>query len=277
MLVHPPDYYLTEKRHYMRIMKKSTIPWSQFTVLKSKLNQVLGLALPYRCLISGEIIEGNTGLSPKAWAELTFISDPKCKICGVPFAFLDADEVNHNSTKCADCLEKEPVYDLALSTLVYNDASRPLILGYKHGDQTHMAVSFAHWMFKTGQDILAEADFLIPVPLHWSRLFKRRYNQSALLADEISKLSKKPVLKNLLKRVIATPPQGHMSSKERLKNVKHAFECGDKHEEILKGKTVILIDDVLTSGATANECAKVLKNKGCSKVYVLCLARVAHI
>ena len=253
------------------------IPWPQNTVFKDKLNRVLGLALPYRCLITGDIIEGNTGLSPKAWAEFTFISDPKCKTCGVPFAFLDADEVNHNTTKCADCLEKEPIYDMAVSTLVYNDVSRPLILGFKHGDQTHMAVSFAHWMVKTGQDVLPEADLIIPVPLHWSRLFKRRYNQSALLADEISKLSKIPVLKNLLKRVKATPPQGHMSSKDRQKNVKQAFEYKYKDEEILKDKVVVLIDDVLTSGATANECAKVLKSKGCSKVYVLCLARVAHI
>ncbi len=259
-------------------MKKSMIPWSQSTIFREKFNRALGLALPYRCLVTGEVIEGNTGLSPKAWGELTFISDPKCQICGIPFAFSDAeDDVEYIGTKCVDCLEKEPLYDKALCTLVYNDACRPLILGYKHGDQTHMAVSFAHWMVKTGEKFLAEADYIIPVPLHWNRLFKRRYNQSVLLADQISKLSEVPVLKSALKRIKATPPQGHMSSKDRLKNVRQAFDWNGKNAQSIKDKTVILIDDVLTSGATANECAKVLKKAGCKKVYVLCLARAAHL
>lgn len=254
------------------------IPLPENKIFKGKWNGVISLVLPYRCLVTGEIIETNAGLSPKAWGELTFISDPKCKVCGIPFAYSDAEvdcQSHEDSPLCIDCLEHRPVYDKALSTLIYDDASRPLILGYKHGDQLHMAVSFTDWMYKTGQEFFGEADYIIPVPLHWKRLLKRRYNQSALLAGRLSKLSGVEVLKQTLIRTRATPPQGHMSAKDRSRNVKHAFICKDNKD--LNNKTVVLIDDVLTSGSTANECAKILKQAGCAKVYVLCLARVAHL
>ncbi len=165
-----------------------------------------------------------------------------------------------------------PEYAAARAAMLYDDASKPIVLGFKH-DRTHPAPALAAWMQRAGAAFWTEADFIVPVPLHRWRLFRRRYNQAALLAWEIGQLTGKIVAIDMLDRRRATPIQGHMSKKQQHENVAGAFMLNPRWRARLSGKTVILIDDVLTTGATVNECSKVLLKAGAAKVNVLTLAR----
>ena len=158
--------------------------------------------------------------------------------------------------------------------MLYDDASKRLILGFKHGDRTHLAATLAQWMHRAGQEFWDEADCLIPVPLHRWRLFKRRYNQATLLAHGLKHLTGKPVWVDGLLRQRATPTQGHRNRKERQTNVKGAFVMNRHYGEHVQDKSIILIDDVLTTGATLNECSQTLLDAGAKDVKVLTLARV---
>lgn len=230
---------------------------------------LVDVVLPPRCVISGEIVDRQGMISPKIWTDLEFISDPLCTSCGLPFAF----EVDKGAL-CASCLEDRPEYEAARSALVYNEASRKLLLGFKHADQIHAVLAFMPWMKSAGAEILQDADLIVPVPLHRWRLFRRRYNQSAVIAHALSQHTGLRVCSQGLIRHRSTPPQGHLSAKDRYKNVRSAFCVNPKFINNLKGKTVVLVDDVYTTGATVRECTKVLLKAGVAKVYVLCVARV---
>lgn len=175
---------------------------------------------------------------------------------------------------CASCLMQEPVYDKARAALQYDEKSRGLILSFKHGDQTHLSKLLARLMMQAGAELLHDADVLMPIPLHWRRMLKRRYNQSALLAQSIAVMAEKPVWLDCLRRLRATPSMQEMGRNERRRNVRGAFEVRDAKAYDLKGKKILIIDDVLTSGATVNEAARVLKQKGAAEVYILTAARV---
>ncbi|MBI1300083.1 MAG: ComF family protein [Alphaproteobacteria bacterium] len=208
-------------------------------------------------------------VSPKAWAELDFITDPKCYKCGIRLDFQ-----TEGAAQCTNCLDYTPPYDMARAALIYNDVSRKLILGFKHGDKTHIVQSFVPWLLQAGRDFWGESDVIIPVPLHARRLIARRYNQAALISDFLSKKTGLPHLPTALRRVRATASQGHLSHEERHKNVRKAFEVYPRHACVLKGKSVVLVDDVFTTGATVKECTKALKKSGVNNVFVLTLARV---
>jgi len=151
-----------------------------------------------------------------------------------------------------------------------------MILGFKHADQTHNIRAFLPWLKMAGEGMLEEADAIIPVPLHRWRLMKRRYNQAAIMAYALQKETGVPALHDALLRTRATQSQGHLSFNERRKNVKKAFAVNEKYADQVKGKTVIVIDDVYTTGATIKECTKVLKASGASRVHILTLARVVR-
>jgi ComF family protein len=144
----------------------------------------------------------------------------------------------------------------------------------KHGDQTHLAGAFGRWMQRAGGEVLAGADLLLPVPLHWTRLFKRRFNQSALLAQAIRTAGGPPVAADWLVRRRRTPSQGTLGPLGRARNVRGAFAL--KRGRDVAGKHVVVIDDVLTTGATAEECARVLRRAGAASVGVLVLARAVR-
>ena len=162
----------------------------------------------------------------------------------------------------------------ARSVLVYDDASRPLILGFKHGDQTHAAAAFGNWLARAGSEMLAEADLVVPVPLHRWRLFRRRFNQAALLGKAVARRAGVRCVPDLLVRGRATPSQGGLSRSGRQRNVKGAFAVRPKRLRDVTGARIVLIDDVLTTGATVSECARVLLRAGAARVDVLTLARV---
>ena len=242
---------------------------------KAVLVKTLDALLPPRCAVSGEVIEAQGMLSARGWAGLEFIADPYCRICGIPFDYTDGVE-DQGAMMCMSCMDKPPLFRAARASVMYNDTSRDLILGFKHGDKAELVPVFVQWLMRSGTEFLGEIDYIIPVPLHYLRLVKRRYNQAALLAHGLTKEAGIKTLPLALKRVRSTASQGHLSGKERHDNVKGAFAVDDKHKDMLPKKNVLLIDDVYTSGATIKECTKALKKAGVNGVYVLTLARVAR-
>lgn len=244
--------------------------WQKY--VKSAAGRMVNLVLPPRCVVSGEEVERQGMLSPGVWAGLDFIADPFCECCGMPFDF----DTGTGGALCAGCIQTRPEYTKARAALKYNDASRDLILGFKHGDQLHAVLAFMPWLKAAGQEFLGAADYMIPVPLHGRRLLARRYNQAAIIAQRLGRETGTAVLVNGLQRTRNTQTQGHLKSGERAKNVKRAFRVHPKLQDTIKGKSVILIDDVYTTGSTVNECTKALRKGGAAEVYVLCVARVVR-
>jgi ComF family protein len=174
---------------------------------------------------------------------------------------------------CGECVRQPPAFDRARSAFRYDDASKGLVLSFKHGDRPGLARFFAPWLARAAGPLLAEADLLVPVPLHRWRLFQRRYNQAALLAQALARLAPGRYDPALLRRVRHTPPQGHLGRQARRDNVRAAFRLGRPPERIA-GRRILLVDDVLTTGATIGACAELLKRSGAASVDVLTLARV---
>jgi ComF family protein len=230
---------------------------------------MLDTILPPRCPISQEIVDTQGMIAPQAWASLNFITYPLCTACGIP---LEVD-VGKDAV-CVSCITENKSFDHARSALVYDENSRSLILGFKHGDQTHAVVSFVPWLKQAGADLLPQTDIIIPVPLHRWRLLQRRYNQAALIAIVLGKATDKAVWPNGLVRTRSTPTQGHLKAVERARNVRKAFAVHPKRD--VAGKNILLIDDVYTTGSTVSECAIALKEAGAAQVNVLTLARVVR-
>lgn len=238
--------------------------------LLSGLAWLRDLVLPPRCLACGTVVVPGGAVCPGCWARLSFLAPPHCACCGYPFDFDPGDP----AALCGGCLRRAPVFARARAALVYDEASRPLLLGFKHGDQTHAADAYAAWMARAGAELLAEAELIAPVPLHRWRLLRRRYNQAALLALALGRASGVPTVPDLLLRRRATPRQGGLSRRARFLNVRGAFVVAPRQAGRVAGKRVLLIDDVLTTGATAEACARALRRAGARAVDLLTLARV---
>jgi len=229
----------------------------------------LDLALPPRCIGCGERVD-RTGLACAAcWSKLTFIAPPFCDCCGAPFDF-----AVEGVRRCAACYANPPHYDRARAAVIYDEGSRGLILGFKHGDRLHGAPAFGAWVARAGAELLADADLIVPVPLHRWRLLRRRYNQAALIAEHAGRRAGVPHLPDLLERQRATPSQGDLGPAARARNVAGAFRLNPRHADRVKGSRIVLVDDVLTTGATIGACAKVLRRGGAARIDVLTLARV---
>ena len=231
--------------------------------------KLFDVLLPPLCLACDMRVATHGTVCQNCWSQIHFIAAPYCFGCGAPF-----DAPVGEGQICAPCLTYSPVFSAARAAMIYDDVSKRLILGFKHGDRTHMASAMAQWMQRAGQEYWNDADVLVPVPLHRWRLFKRRYNQAAMLAQHVGQGTGKPVWVDGLLRQRPTPTQGHMSREERQKNVKGAFTVNPRYRQAMSGKNVILVDDVLTTGATLNECSRVLLEVNANSVRVLTLARV---
>lgn len=234
--------------------------------MKKILKELLDFLIPSTCPICHTRGSEN-GLCPKCFSELEFIGTQKCSVCGQPL-----DAIVPGMAVCGKCMKEPPHFRQAEAVFKYNDTIKSLILPFKHTDHIELTELFVKWMGTNSGSLIERNDILIPVPLHWRRLLKRKYNQSALLAQRLSKRYKKEYAPLVLMRKKATKSQGHLSPKQRKKNVTGVFMV--KHPELIQGKSVLLIDDVFTTGATANECAKVLLKAGAKSVDVLTIARV---
>jgi ComF family protein len=207
-------------------------------------------------------------IAKRMWADVTFLDAPWCEACGLPFEYAVP-----GGSLCARCAVKRPVCDHARAPMVYDEGSRALVLSFKHGGRTEGLASFAAQMRRAGRDVLAGADCLIPVPLHPTRLIKRRYNQAALLARALAKITSAEFAPDILFRTKRTQSQGGFNARARIANVRGAFSV--KQAGRIKGAHLVLIDDVYTTGATLEACARSLKRAGAAQVDGICLARVA--
>jgi ComF family protein len=233
---------------------------------------LLDLVLPPLCLKCKEPVAEPQSVCATCWNELRFLSPPHCAQCGLPFPHALGEGV-----KCGACIARPPPFARARAALAYDDASRDLILSFKHGDRLEAVPLFARWINAAARDVLAEANVLMPVPLHWRRLASRRYNQAAVLAHALSKLTGVPVEATALRRTRATPSQGEMPSvRARTKNVVRAFAVAEKTKRAVAAQKIVLVDDVLTTGATVSACTKTLLRAGAASVSVITLARVVR-
>ncbi len=231
---------------------------------------LLDAVLPPLCLGCSEIVATPGALCSTCWPRFNFIAAPQCERCGIPFV---EDIVG---ARCVECLTRPPQFRRARSVLVYDDKSRRVVLPLKHGDRTDMARACGAWMARAGAELLAEADLVAPVPLHWRRLFTRRYNQAALLARSVARNVDAVLAPDLLQRARWTGSQAGLKARERRRNVRQAFEVHPRWQAKLKGRTVVLVDDVLTTGATVEACTRALQKAGAAHVDVLTLARVVR-
>ena len=237
--------------------------------------KIADFVLPPACQICGGEIMENGGLCPTCWGQLRFIGAPLCHICGMPFEtapHLSRFEPEH--LRCGPCLIRQPKVLQARQALVYDDASSQLILPFKHADRTEMAPLLTSFLRRIGETFFKETDLIVPVPLHYQRLVLRRYNQAALLSRLLSRHYLIRHGADVLKRTRRTPSQGHLTLRQRKANVRNAFAINPAWN--ISGLRILLIDDVLTTGATLESCAAVLYKAEAAEVRALALARVVR-
>lgn len=230
--------------------------------------QIVDFALPPRCPGCGIVSAEQHLFCLDCWQGLRFLGDPCCHRCGLPFEYDSGD-----GAQCGACLADPPAYDRLRAAVAYGDIARRVALKLKYSGRPGVALTLARFM----QRHISPADdgaVLMPVPLHRWRIWKRGYNQSALIVTALAKRTGLEPRLDLLRRVKATPPLKGMGRRERALAVRGAFQVVPGAKHAIAGRTIILVDDVFTTGATANGCAKVLKRAGAAKVNILCWARV---
>ena len=233
---------------------------------------LIDFILPLRCLICGKIMRTQGCICPECFENINFITRPYCQQCGTP---LNGDTDDIEGLCCVACLNKKNYFRLCRSAVEYDNFSKKIILDFKFRDHLENKKLLAQWMFLAGKDIFDKgADLIIPVPLYFTRLFSRKYNQSAILARELSKLSKLPADYKTLKKKRNTLPQVQCNGDKRRTNVKNAFQVVNPDK--IKGKRIVLIDDVYTTGTTLRECSKVLLKAGAKSIDILTVARVLY-
>ncbi len=237
--------------------------------LGGALEAAVDVLLPPRCLGCGCAVDRAGALCPSCWRGISFAAPPHCARCGYPFAF-DLGP----SALCGACSRETPPFDRARFVMRYDERSRDLVIAFKHRDRTDAAPVFAGLMRRAGAELIESADLVAPVPLHRWRLLSRRFNQAALLAIALGARAALPVVPDLLVRRRHTPSQGRLDPAARRRNVSGAFDVPPKRRARVEAKRVLLVDDVLTTGATVEACAKALRRRGAAAVDVLVLARV---
>jgi ComF family protein len=236
---------------------------------RAALGVALDAVLPPLCASCRAPLGNPGGLCPACWSRVSFIAPPYCERLGIPFTYDPGPGI-----LSMEAIADPPAYGRARAAVRYDDIARDLVHRLKYGDRLDLATTLGRWMARAGRELLADADALVPVPLHWRRLWGRRFNQAAVLAKVAAASSGLPVLTGALRRMRATPQQVGLSRSERAVNVQGAFAVTRDGKAEICGKRLVLVDDVLTSGATVDACARTLLRAGARNVDVLVFARV---
>ena len=228
----------------------------------------LDIALPTLCVACREPVAGE-GVCAECWAKLSFIAPPYCPRLGIPFVYDPGPDL-----LSMEAIANPPAYARARAAVRYDDVARTLVHALKYQDRTDLAPAMGRWMARAGRELLAEAEVLVPVPLHWRRGWSRRYNQSGALARVIERQTGVKLASEALRRVRPTQQQIGLTRSQRASNVQGAFKVAPDRAADIQGRRVVLIDDVLTSGATTDACARALLRAKAASVDVLVFARV---
>lgn len=230
---------------------------------------IIDLSVPAQCLMCDALQTKPGGCCPVCWQKIRFIRKPMCPVLGTPFA-ADMGE----GILSAEAIADPPVFDKCRSAVIYDDHTRPMVTALKYTDRLDLAPWMANWMVQAGRELFEDDPVIIPVPLHPLRLIQRRFNQSAVLARHISKMTGLAFWHDVLTKRKNTLPQVGLNALERAHNVQGAFWVKEAQKIRLSGQKVVLIDDVYTSGATAKSASKALLRAGAKTIYVLTFARV---
>jgi ComF family protein len=257
------------------------------TLARSTLRPLLDFALPSRCPGCGAITAEPHLFCMPCWSQLVFLGPPCCVVCALPF-----DHQAGEGAVCGGCLARPPAFDRLRAAVAYGELPRKVALKLKYGGRPGVAETMASLMHRHipprngegdhaqhgggGSEPRADPPILVPVPLHRWRIWRRGYNQAALIASALARRAGIEVRLDLIERVKATPPLKAMGPKARQDAVRGAFRVAASHKPGLRGRNVVLVDDVYTSGATANACAGALRRAGAARIEVLCWARVVR-
>ncbi|MEM9582278.1 MAG: ComF family protein [Pseudomonadota bacterium] len=231
---------------------------------------LMRMIYPSQCLTCGELVVEDFSLCGKCWGKTSFITGLTCASCGVPLIGDDAE----GAVQCDDCIRTARPWSCGASALLYRGNGRKIVLALKHGDRTDLAGPAAQWMVAI-MPVQTPGTVVVPVPLHWLRFLKRRYNQAALLGKHVAQLSGLEFLPDALVRTRSTKPLDGHSREARFKSLQDAISPHPKRGSQLEGRRVLLIDDVMTSGATLAAATEACLDAGADHVDVLTLARVA--
>jgi ComF family protein len=233
------------------------------------MQRVLALVYPDQCVLCENRVAERGGLCSGCWSKTPFLTCLVCHTCGASLPGADADVVF-----CDDCLAMPRPWEAGRAALSYRDAGRRVVLALKHADRLDIVPACASWMVRAGKPVLDPDTLLLPVPIHWTRLLTRRYNQAAELCRGVSSLTGLTALPDGLRRTRRTPKQDGMTVDERFANMLDAIRVDPKAEREIAGRRICLIDDVMTSGATLTSATEALHDAGAAQVCTLVLARV---
>jgi ComF family protein len=239
--------------------------------LRSILAPLANLLLPPVCILCRTRIGSHGLLCGACFAKIDFIAPPICARLGVPLPYDAGDPC-----LSAAAIASPPVYDRARAVARYSAAMRELVQSFKYRDRQEGLPLFGKWLAKAGAELLADADLIVPVPLYVTRLWWRRFNQSALLAQSVARVTGVPLDYFVLRRGRRTLSQVGLTADQRRRNVAGAFKVNPARRLLVKGRNIVVVDDVITTSATAEACARVLKRAGAARVDVLALARAVE-
>jgi len=235
------------------------------------LQAALHMIYPPQCIACDALVTTDFGLCGPCWRDTPFISGLVCDLCGTPLPGEDGGSPVH----CDDCLMIARPWSQGRAAMLYGGTARDLVLGLKHADRLDLARPLGGWLLRAAESIVRPGMLIAPVPLHWRRLFKRRYNQSAILATEVARLAQLETCPDLLLRKRPTGSQDGRSRDGRFANVQDAISLHPRRAKSADGRHILLVDDVMTSGATLAACAEACLAGGASEISVLVLSRVA--
>lgn len=236
--------------------------------MRAGVRRALDVALPPLCPACRDIVT-DAGVCANCWSKLSFIAPPYCPRLGIPFVYDPGPGI-----LSMQAIANPPAFARARAAVRYDDVARQLAHAFKYGDRLDLGPMIGRWMARAGRELTDGADALVPVPLHWRRLWTRRFNQSAALAEKVSRESGVALAHHALKRVKPTAQQVGLSRRDRAVNVQGAFRVPPEAKSAVAGRRLVLVDDVLTSGATCDACARALLHAGAAQVDVLVFARV---